>query len=140
MDFYVAGRFKEYRRVRALIDDLVSVGHRCTHDWTRTAEFDQDGEPTCSVADGGAFIPEREAREHALADMSGATSADFLVVLADEKLVGGWIEVGMALAVGTERIYIVDPRRHTIFFSMPGVRVCSEDEMRSALQLPERVV
>ncbi len=125
---YVAGRFRRYEECRALMDDLVAVGHTITHDWTRTEEFGDDGHPKATDGDLDRYAQ----RCHAVDDLRGVRTADMLVVLAHDSLCGGLIEVGAALAYGVP-VWICDPWRHTIFWHHPLITVTDEPSMRESL-------
>lgn len=119
MKVYVAAKFEEKVRVRAVCDLLRENGHTVTHDWTHETE-------------GGS-----EA-EQARADLDGVLAADVVIVLAHHAGRGLWIEMGAALATGKKVIYVdstvaidSDGNKkveyvHTIFQRLPGVTVRHE--------------
>lgn len=121
MKFYVASRFLNYRAVREMTDHLTRVGHECTHDWTRTDEFDENGD--LALRDPYAISNEQKYR-YAMADLLGVRAAEFVVVLGAEGMIGAWIEFGIALEnQNVERIFMIDPPRGGVFFALPKVTV-----------------
>jgi hypothetical protein len=124
MRIYVAGRFSQYERCRAVMDALTAAGHMITMDWTRTDEFGADGHPKHTEHGTAAptTIPAERLVGHALNDIEGCRSTDLVVVLADEVLTGALIEIGAALASGV-RVWVCAPYRWTIFWEHPLVEV-----------------
>ena len=122
MRFYAAGRFRRYADVRAIIDLLNHDGHQCTYDWTRTDEFDEHGDALSNLTDGGDSLPYARQRFYASKDIAGVAESDYVIVLADDTLLGAWIELGAAIA-WEKHIIVIAPKRHSIFFAMPTVRV-----------------
>lgn len=114
MRIYVAGRFRRYERVRALVDAIAAQGHEITHDWTRNCEFGPDGH---LLAPDEASIPPERLAACAHDDVRGAAEADLLVCIADEPLTGALIEIGAALAHGAE-VWIIAPWRESIFWHL----------------------
>lgn len=120
MRIYVAGRFQSYEKVRRVIDHLKQHGHEITYDWTRTAEFGPDGHP---IAANAHDLPVATLRSYARRDLHGVSTADFVVVCADDSLCGGWIEVGYALASPqVRRIFVIATERWSIFLELQKVR------------------
>lgn len=121
MRFYVAGKFREYRRCREMIDFLTSLGHSVTYDWTRTEEFNEEGDPKGPVGERGD-IPRWKLQLYAENDIEGVLDSDFIVVLADSQLCGAWIELGAALASPKFiKCYVLSAERWTIFLHHPKV-------------------
>lgn len=135
MRIYVAGRFARYERCRALIDTLTEAGHHITSDWTRGEWFDAQGHPLGADAD----LPADAQTTLALDAVRGSTTADLLVVIADEPLCGALIEMGSALANGVP-CWVIAPWRWTIFWEHPLVSVIDgEDSVLPRLALSETV-
>jgi hypothetical protein len=86
-----------------------------------------DGKPYPKAADGGSKLSEREQRIHAIDDLEGVRHADLLVVLGGERLWGGLIEVGYALAFGTP-VWVVEPVRESVFWALPQIERLASDE------------
>jgi hypothetical protein len=121
MRVYVAGRFREYAKVRRMIDVLAEEGHVCTYDWTRTDEFDEHGEPRVDPGTGGAELPADAQQKYAINDLMGAMECDVLVLLAMDPLYGALIETGVALAMAKQVIVIGPVLRQSIFWALPNV-------------------
>lgn len=133
MKLYVAGRFQSYAKVRGVIDRLQSMGHTITYDWTRSPEFDSQGEPV--QADPHSLSPQK-LLEYAVADLDGVLDADAVVVCADDSLAGAYIELGYGLAHGCQ-IYVIAHDRWTIFYELPEVRRFSTyDDFFFAMETP----
>lgn len=124
LNLYVAGRFKDYARVRDVIDTLISAGHIITHDWTRTNEFDQDGNPVVPTGPGQSVdaMTSEQAMHYAKLDLMGVSDADAVVLMAEEGLYGALIEVGAALAQDVEVWIVGKMPRGSVFFEMNLVR------------------
>jgi hypothetical protein len=130
MKIYVAARFGQYERARALMDDLAAAGHEITHDWTRTEEFDADGRPRfreAGTGDAPTTIPAERLTRHADDDVRACQRAEAIVVLADEPLCGALIEIGVGLASGCP-VYVCAPWRWTVFWEHPLVTVLPDED------------
>jgi hypothetical protein len=117
--FYVGATFARYEEVREVVDVLEAAGHSCTHDWTRTAEFDQDGHPRGDGYDASPAVLRASARE----DLRGVRQADACLFLGQEASAGWPTEFGAALAYGTARVVVVAPWRGSCFWHLPQVVV-----------------
>lgn len=120
---YVAGRFREYATVRRAIDKLKLAGNTITHDWTRTDEFNEHGQPLVPIGPGQSVevMEEGQAAHYAMLDLRGVYQADAVVLMNSEGLYGALIEVGAALAWNLE-IWIVGPGRDSVFYYLKSVR------------------
>lgn len=122
--FYVASAFRNYKRVREVIDQLKALGHYCTYDWTRTEEFDEHGELKQRDPHD---LPEVKLADYAEADLDGVYDADFFVLIGHEKLAGAWIEFGAALAdPWCNPIFVIEPCPYSIFLHLPKVHRISD--------------
>ncbi len=119
MRMYVASRFRNYRAVREAIDVLMANGHSITFDWTRTKEFDKQGD---LAIDPEVDLTPHEKVTYAFADKRGCEEADAILLLWDEDMGGAYIEVGMGIANGAQ-IYVVGCERFTIFWALPNVHM-----------------
>jgi len=120
MRFYVASRFGNYRKVREVTDRLVEAGHTITYDWTRAVgEFDEDGK---LLVDPAADLSPEQQLHFAHEDTNGAMLCNALILLWTPDMAGAYIEVGMALTVGTIDVHVVGCPRFTIFWALPQVR------------------
>lgn len=127
MKAYVAARFSQYERARALMDAMTAAGYEITFDWTRTEEFGADGHPRFAAKQESGIPPTRLA-EHARNDIDGAADADVIVVIADDTLCGALIELGATLAAGGSAVIIGPPWRWTVFWHHPAVTLLPDEE------------
>lgn len=106
---YVAGKFEDIERVRAVQDVLKGAGHTITFDWTR----DEDGFTAVQ----------------AMRDMRGVLTADALVFVAYEDLGfrGSYVEFGMALMRGIPIYLIGTGADRCLFTTLPQVHRGIED-------------
>jgi hypothetical protein len=144
MRIYTAANFALYERVRAFNQALRDAGHEITHDWSIGPEFDESGHPRIKVE---KEIPLDEQRRHAILDREGVLSADVVIFLADEgSPFGAVLEVGMAMGanylidryqdrrVDPIKVWVLAPRRWSIFYTLPGVQVFDdENQIRAEL-------
>lgn len=122
LNIYVAGRFREYEKVRAVIDEIKSMGHEITHDWTRSAEFDEKGNPLVPLIGSAEALTPSDAKKYAVDDREGVKWADVLILLADDEgLYGALIEAGMAIAWSVE-VWVVNPVRSSVFWYLHECR------------------
>lgn len=128
---YVASKFTQYARARGVMDALTAVGHTVTHDWTRTSQFDDDGEPNFDPANEQNLVPRGDRQRHARNDVRGVRTADVLLALLDQPSCGAPVEVGMALAYGVP-VMLVEPWAYTVFWDLPGVSMYETQEQALA--------
>ena len=105
MRFYVAAKFEEGPRARVLMDRLEALGHMVTHDWTR--------EETTAA--------QSELMAYAQNAADGVSIAERLVLLWHPKLQGGFIELGIAMAMHGHRppaVIGAPPDSPCIFFRL----------------------
>lgn len=125
MKLYVAGKFSSFRKVRRIIDQLKSLDHQITYDWTRTDEFDEQGEPK-HVKDTG-YPKEHEVSDAVLQvyaenELRGVQDCDAVVLYWEPDMCGAYIEVGAALgARPRKQIFVIEQNRWTIFYRLPEV-------------------
>lgn len=117
---YVAGRFGDWRDVRAAQGVLRACGYRITYDWTVHAErgeSERDGSMTTDAM-----------RDAAETDLSAAANADLLVLVCRDDMadaLGCYVELGAAL-VTAAKVHVVAPSRPSIFFHLRGVTVFAD--------------
>lgn len=110
MKFYVIARFEDKDVARVVMEMMLARGHELTFDWTRVPEALTDEDRVRSAA----------------RDFHGVVEADAVIVLHDDQLCNGLVELGVALALG-KRIMVVGPpfrfdaRRQPIFYWIPKV-------------------
>ena len=102
MNVYVATKWENRDEAARVMKDLQDLGHVITCDWTTV---------------------DQESQAQAAADMAGVLFAEAVIVLAEQDwpFKGTYVEMGMALAAGTQ-VYIVGPYANTIFDKLPTVR------------------
>lgn len=123
LEIYVAGRFREYKKVRAVIDEVEAIGHNITHDWTRSTEFDDRGEPLVPVVGSAESLTPLDAKKYAVDDREGVRQADVVILLADDEgIYGALIEAGMAIAWNVE-VWVVNPVRSSVFWYLHECRI-----------------
>lgn len=125
MNIYVGATFTRYLEARSVMDQLTAAGHRITHDWTRTDAFGEDGHPLPETA-GGYDLPAAEQCAHAQDDRRAVRNSELLLILAQQASCGWPIEVGMALAFGNSKVWVVAPFKPTVFWHLPLVRVFND--------------
>lgn len=122
LNIYVAGRFREYERVRAVVDEIIAIGHEITHDWTRSLEFDENGRPLVPIEESTKALTPSDSKKYALDDLQGVRDADIMILLADsEGLYGALIEAGIAIECAVE-VWLVDPIRDSVFWYLSPCR------------------
>lgn len=136
MIFYVGATFTRYREVRALIDVLESLGHKCAEDWTRTSkDFGSDGELLPSSGTGYEMQDhwaEAAQRERAaVAEVS--LNEGFCLFLGEQASLGWPVEMGMSIAFGVPRIIVVSPFKPTVFMALP--EIMEVDSQDAALEI-----
>lgn len=102
MNLYVASKWENRARVREVMNDLQSLGHTITQDWTQV---------------------EQESADQAAADMFGVLQAESLIILAEEDwpFRGTYVELGLGLAANIP-VFFIGPYARTIFDRLPSVR------------------
>jgi nucleoside 2-deoxyribosyltransferase len=113
---YVAASFEQKEKALQLYDILKAKGHIITADWTTHKEI--------------ASLPtfkEREtlAKQYAIEDTNGITSADvFILLLSERKSTGTHIELGVALgSTNVKQIFLVSNDNDSqLFYRHPKVK------------------
>jgi hypothetical protein len=129
VNFYVAGKYEDYERVREVQETIRGFGHGITYDWTDDVEY------YLTEGDNDSITPEIEA-QLAARDLDGVRRAMIVVAVSNEHWCGTLIEIGIALDQG-KRVWILGPfvHRHSIFFRLRQfLLVETMEEMRSMLQ------
>ena len=125
MKFYVGATFTRFREVRAIIDAIELAGHDCAEDWTRSQDFDDDGELKASAGDGyqqADHWPEAANKERdAIREV--ARHFGFCLFLGQQPSLGWPVELGMAIAYDVPSILLVAPFKTTVFVALPNVEV-----------------
>jgi hypothetical protein len=115
MKIFVSGKVGQEIDSRTLMDLLRSRGHEVTFDWTTISHLRPYEDNRAS------------AQEAAVLEIEGVKAADLLIVLAHEKGVGLYVELGAALALATPVIVrSLEPAR-SMFFFHPLVTIVRTD-------------
>lgn len=113
MRLFVSGKIGEEAEARRTMDQLEALGHQVTFDWTRIEHL----KPYEANAEASA--------DAAVLEVEGVKQADALVVIAHERGVGMYVELGVALGMG-KHVYVVWPgSSRTMFFHHPLVKMVS---------------
>lgn len=124
MKVFVAARFGQKEKVRALYEELEKRGYKITLDWTKHKPIKP-------------YIDNQElSAKYSNEDIMGVFDCDIFILLADEAGTGMHIEFGAALitnitCVGQPKIYVVgEHNARSMFYFHPSVkRVESAEEL-----------
>ncbi len=126
MRLYVAAKFEDARRARAVMDFAQTRGHVVTHDWTGEDSTGLEG------AERSAYMG-----RCAVEDLEGVRKADAVVVLAHPALFGGMVEVGVAIGLGIP-VYVVGAEsRECVFWFLDPSEIELCDSVEDALMAAE---
>ncbi len=114
---YVASKFEDRERARALIDRLKDAGITITHDWTHEDDTGMD------AATRATYL-----RKCAEDDVEGAGVADIFIMLGHPHLRGALVEFGVALGAGALCFVVAPEAVDNIFFRLWQVHLLSTDE------------
>lgn len=118
MKFFVSGKVGNDGVTKSTMDALKNMGHEITFDWTtidHLRPYDKN-----SVA----------SREAAISESHGVKNADVLVIIAHEKGIGMYVELGIAIGAGIPIRVVTEVESRTMFFHHPLVkRVRNVDEV-----------
>ena len=110
MKFFVSGKVGVEGDVRAAMKALKDAGHEITFDWTKIDQlrpYDENAEAS---------------REAALKESRGVEDADVLIILAHDRGVGMYVELGIAIGSGIPVRVVTDVESRTMFFHHPLVK------------------
>lgn len=116
MNIYVAGKTHDFPKVREVQQCVRAHGHTITHDWTTSVELhgpDHQGEP----------LTFPEAEMIAEQDVDGVREADLVIVIPHERLTGTLIEIGIAVGLGIDVVFLGPPHPRSVFWAHPRVRM-----------------
>lgn len=118
MKFFVSGKVGDDDITKTVMKTLKSAGHEITFDWT-AIEHLRPYDKNASAS-----------REAAISENRGVKNADVLVIIAHNKGVGMYVELGIAIGVGIPVRVVTNVESRTMFFHHPLVRkVTSIDEV-----------
>ncbi len=110
MKFFVSGKVGTEGNVRAVMKALQDAGHEITFDWTsidHLRPYDKNA---------------AASREAALKESRGVKDADVLIILAHDRGVGMFVELGIAIGYGIPVRVVTDVESRTMFFHHPLVK------------------
>lgn len=119
MRIYVAGRTTEADRVNKVQKMFTDRGHTITYDWTVNVK-ETEADPELYTVAYARYCAER--------DWDGVVSADVVVALMADGLLGTAIEIGMAIQTGVPVVLVGDVPRECVFFELPTVFRCHTDK------------
>jgi hypothetical protein len=118
MKFFVSGKVGDDATTKTVMKALENAGHEITFDWT-TIEHLKPYDKNATAS-----------REAAISESSGVKNADVLVIIAHDKGVGMYVELGIAIGVGIPIRVVTKTESRTMFFHHPLVKkVSSIDEV-----------
>lgn len=113
MKFFVSGKAGDDGATKALMEALRNSGHEITFDWTTIEHL--------RPYDKNAIA----CRETAISESCGVEKADVLVIVAHDKGVGMYVELGIAIGVGIPIRVVTKVESRTMFFHHPLVKKVS---------------
>lgn len=123
---YVAGKFEDYLKVRALQEYAEGMGHTITFDWTQEAE-----------AILTRSVPWSRSKEdqiqNAMNDKLGVQDCHALFALYNQKAYGTLIEIGMAIQQD-KPVYLIGDWRYSVFWHLPNVTKLGPGDTKRALE------
>lgn len=137
MKIYVAGKWKERKKVKDIMDMFESRGHIITCDWTKHIAperylvkdghgvFDKDykWENNIDWAENGH-------KTYAEEDLEGVRNCDvFVAYMPDETICykGAWIEMGIALGLN-KKVILIGNKIFTVFLGLSNIIVVKYKE------------
>ena len=118
MKFFVSGKVGEEDDAKKAIQVLREAGHEITFDWT-TIEHLRPYDLNSSAS-----------QEAAIKESRGVLDADVLVIIAHERGVGMYVELGIAIGAGIPVRVVTNTESRTMFFHHPLVKkVASFEEV-----------
>lgn len=115
MDIYIAASSRDVKAADALMGHAQTCGHTITHDWTPNVYKYGRGQQ--------GLVPGQVMEDAAYLDREGVRACDVFILLWSDYLLGGLIELGIALELDTD-VWIVSagstPPRFSVFYLMPN--------------------
>jgi len=109
MKFFVSGKVGVEGDAREAVKALQEAGHEITFDWT-TIEHLRPYDENATAS-----------REAAVKESRGVQDADVLIVLAHDRGVGMYVELGIAIGSGVPVRVVTNGESRTMFFHHPLV-------------------
>ena len=116
MKFFVSGKIGVEHNANAAMTALKNAGHEITFDWTSISHLRPYD------------LNSSASREAAIKESRGIKDADVLVVMAHDKGVGMYVELGIAIGCGVPVRVVTDADSRTMFFHHPLVKKVSSIE------------
>lgn len=114
MDIYIAASSRDVKTADALMQHARAEGHTITHDWTPNVYKYGRGQQ--------GLVPGQVMKDAAYLDREGVRDCDLFILLWSDYLLGGLIELGIALELDTP-VWIVKTGltapRFSVFYLMP---------------------
>jgi len=118
MKFFVSGKISVEEDAREAMKAIREAGHEITFDWT-TIEHLRPYDKNATAC-----------RDAAVRETRGVEEADLLIVLAHDRGVGMYVELGIAIGSGVPVRVVTNVESRTMFFHHPLVkRVSSLEEI-----------
>ena len=110
MKFFVSGKVGDDDITKTVMNALKNAGHEITFDWT-TIEHLRPYDKNVAAC-----------RDAAVSESRGVKNADVLVIIAHDKGVGMYVELGIAIGAGIPVRVITNVESRTMFFHHPLVK------------------
>jgi hypothetical protein len=110
MKIFVSGKIGEEESVKEVMGLLQEAGHEITFDWTKIDHLRPYDENAAA------------SREAAVKESRAVKDADALIILAHDRGVGMYVELGIAICSGIPIRVITNKKSRTMFFHHPLVK------------------
>lgn len=110
MKFFVSGKVGNDNDAKSAMKALKDAGHQITFDWTTIEHL--------KPYDKNSFA----SRKAAIRETKGVKDADILVLIAHNKGVGMYVELGIAIGIGIPIRVVTNVESRTMFFHHPLIK------------------
>ena len=110
MKFFVSGKVGDDNITKMVMEALKNAGHEITFDWTTIKHL--------RPYDKNAAA----SRDAAVSESRGVKNADVLIIIAHDKGIGMYVELGIAIGVGLPIRVVTKVESRTMFFHHPLVK------------------
>jgi nucleoside 2-deoxyribosyltransferase len=114
MKFFVSGKVGDDNITKTVMKALKNAGHEITFDWT-TIEHLRPYDENATAC-----------RDAAVSESRGVKNADVLVIIAHNKGIGMYVELGIAIGLGIPIRVVTKVESQTMFFHHPLVKKVSD--------------
>ena len=117
MRFFVSGKVGSHGITKSTMDTLKEMGHEITFDWTRIDHlrpYDKNA---------------AKSRDAAISECCGVKNADVLIVIAHDRGVGMYVELGIAIGAGIPIRVVTDVESRTtrcVYYRGQGRRYAAD--------------